>query len=123
MSKTLLVLAATTSITVSLLGAPPAEARCRGCAAGAGVAAGVVTGTIVGSVIANTFFYASIGTILAMRRLRRRLYASGEVDTSSFRFSNLDLEPGRLRASWLSNKRGACRTRRHASKDAAITPL
>jgi hypothetical protein len=55
-SKTLLVLAATTSITVSLLGAPPAEARSRGCAAGAGVAAGVVTGTIVGSAIANTFF-------------------------------------------------------------------
>jgi len=67
MSKTLLVLATTTSITVSLLGAPPAEARCRSCAAGAGVAAGVVTGTIVGSAIANTFFYASIGTILAMR--------------------------------------------------------
>ena len=83
----------------------------------------LVTGTIVGSAITNTFFYASIGTILAMRRLRRRLHASGEVDTSSFRFSNLDLEPGRLRASWLSNKRGACRTRRHASKDAAITPL
>ena len=56
MSKTLLVLATTTSITVSLLGAPPAEARGRGCAAGAGVAAGVVTGTIVGSARANTFF-------------------------------------------------------------------
>jgi hypothetical protein len=56
MSKTLLVLATTTSITVSLLGAPPAEARCRSCAAGAGVAAGVVTGTIVGSARANTFF-------------------------------------------------------------------
>jgi hypothetical protein len=86
MSKTLLVLAATTSITVSLLAASPAEARCRGCAAGAGVAAGVVTGAIVGTAIANTFFYISIGTILAMRRLRRRLHASGEVDTSSFRF-------------------------------------
>ena len=123
MSKTLLALAAVTSITVSVLAAPPAQARCTGCAAGAGVAASVATGFMVGSAIANTFFGVSIGIILAMRRLRRRLHASGEVDTSSFRFSNLDLEPGRLRASWLSNKRGACRTRRHASKDAAITPL
>jgi hypothetical protein len=123
MSKTLLALAAATSITVSVLAASPAEARCKGCVVGAGVAASVATGFMVGSAIANTFFGVSIGTILAMRRLRRRLHASGEVDTSSFRFSNLDLEPGRLRASWLSNKRGACRTRRHASKDAAITPL
>ena len=54
MNKTLLSLAAATSITVSLLAAPPAEARCWGCAVGVGVAAGVVTGAIVGSAIANS---------------------------------------------------------------------
>jgi hypothetical protein len=80
MSKTLLALAAATSITVSVLAAPPAEARCGGCAVGAGAAAsvvtGVVTGVMVGNAIANTFFSVSIGTILAMRRLRRRLQSS-----------------------------------------------
>jgi hypothetical protein len=55
MNKTLLALAAATSITVSLLAAPPAEARCWGCAVGVGVAAGVVTGAIVGSAIANSY--------------------------------------------------------------------
>jgi hypothetical protein len=55
MNKTLLSLAAATSITVSLLAAPPAEARCWGCAVGVGVAAGVVTGAIVGSAIANSY--------------------------------------------------------------------
>src|SRR6516164_9542575 len=54
MNKTLLALATATSITVSLLAAPPAEARCWGCAVGVGVAAGVVTGAIVGSAIANS---------------------------------------------------------------------
>jgi hypothetical protein len=55
MNKTLLSLAAATSITVSLLAAPPADARCWGCAVGVGVAAGVVTGAIVGSAIANSY--------------------------------------------------------------------
>jgi len=58
MNKTLLALATATSITVSLLAAPPAEARCWGCAVGVGVAAGVVTGAIVGSAIANSRAYA-----------------------------------------------------------------
>jgi TRAP-type uncharacterized transport system fused permease subunit len=76
MSKTLLALAAATSITVFLLAAAPAEARCSGCTAGASVIAGVVTGAILGSAIANSFFHVSVGTILAMRRLRRRLQSS-----------------------------------------------
>jgi hypothetical protein len=76
MSKTLLALAAATSITVSVLAASPAEARCKGCVVGAGVAASVATGFMVGSAIANTFFGVSIGTILAMGRLRRRLQSS-----------------------------------------------
>ena len=58
MNKTLLSLAAVASIAVSLLAAPPAEARCWGCAVGVGVAAGVVTGAIVGSAIANSRAYA-----------------------------------------------------------------
>ena len=55
MNKTLLALAASASISASLLLAPPAEARCFGCAVGAGVAAGVVAGAIVGSAIASTY--------------------------------------------------------------------
>ena len=55
MNKTLLALAASASISASLLMAPPAEARCFGCAVGAGVAAGVVAGAIVGSAIASTY--------------------------------------------------------------------
>ena len=56
MKKTLLSLAAATSITVSLFAAQPAEARCwGGCAVGVGVAAGVLTGAIVGSAIANSY--------------------------------------------------------------------
>jgi hypothetical protein len=55
MNKTVLALAAATSLAVSVLAAPPAEARCWGCAVGIGVAAGVVTGAIVGSAIANSY--------------------------------------------------------------------
>jgi len=55
MNKTFLALAAATSMAVSLLAAPPAEARCWGCAVGVGVAAGVVTGAIVGGAIANSY--------------------------------------------------------------------
>jgi hypothetical protein len=55
MNKSLLALAAATSVAVSLLAAPPAEARCWGCAVGIGVAAGVVAGAVVGSAIANTY--------------------------------------------------------------------
>src|SRR5262244_3874871 len=55
MNKTLLALAAATSITVALLAPPPAEARCWGCAVGVGVAAGVAAGAIVGSAIANSY--------------------------------------------------------------------
>jgi len=50
-----LALAAATSLAVSLLAAPPAEARCYGCGVGVGVAAGVVAGAVVGSAIASTY--------------------------------------------------------------------
>jgi hypothetical protein len=55
MKKSLLGFAAATSMAALLLGAPPAEARCYGCAVGVGVAAGVVAGAIVGSAIANSY--------------------------------------------------------------------
>jgi anaerobic selenocysteine-containing dehydrogenase len=55
MNKTLLGFAAATSMAAVLLAAPPAEARCYGCAVGVGVAAGVVAGAIVGSAIANSY--------------------------------------------------------------------
>ncbi len=55
MNKTVLALAAATTLAVSVLAAPPAEARCWGCAVGVGVAAGVVAGAIVGSAVANSY--------------------------------------------------------------------
>jgi hypothetical protein len=55
MNKTVLAFAAATSMAVSVLAAPPAEARCWGCAVGVGVAAGVVAGAVVGSAIANSY--------------------------------------------------------------------
>jgi hypothetical protein len=76
MSKTLLALAGATSITVFLLTAPPAEARCSACSAGANVVVGVATGTTLGTAIANAFFHGSVGAILAMRGLRRRRQSS-----------------------------------------------
>jgi hypothetical protein len=55
MKKTLLAVAAAASLAVSVLAAPPAEARCYGCAVGVGVAAGVIAGAVVGSAIANSY--------------------------------------------------------------------
>lgn len=55
MRKNLLALAAATSVAVTLLASPPAEARCWGCAVGVGVAAGVIAGAVVGSAIARTY--------------------------------------------------------------------
>jgi anaerobic selenocysteine-containing dehydrogenase len=55
MNKNLLALAAVIIVAASLPGAPPAEARCYGCAVGVGVAAGVVAGAVVGSAIANSY--------------------------------------------------------------------
>ncbi|HVY00240.1 MAG TPA: hypothetical protein VHA55_10685 [Pseudorhodoplanes sp.] len=55
MKKAFLALAAAATIAVSTLATPtPADARCRGCAVGAGIAAGLVGAAIVGSAIANS---------------------------------------------------------------------
>ena len=56
MNKTTLpALVAAVSVAAFLSAAPPAEARCYGCAVGVGVAAGVVAGAVVGSAIANSY--------------------------------------------------------------------
>jgi hypothetical protein len=55
MKKALIALAAVATLATATLSAPqPAEARCYGCAVGAGVVAGVAAGAIVGSAIANS---------------------------------------------------------------------
>ena len=53
MRKTLVALAAAASIGAAALAAPsPAQARCFGCAVGAGVAGGFIAGAIIGSAAA-----------------------------------------------------------------------
>jgi len=55
MKKTLFALAAAATIAAGTLSAPPpAQARCVGCAVGAGVAGGLVAGAIIGGAIANS---------------------------------------------------------------------
>lgn len=55
MKKVLIALAAVATLAIGTLSAPkPADARCYGCAVGAGVVAGVAAGAIVGSAIANS---------------------------------------------------------------------
>jgi hypothetical protein len=55
MKKTMLALAAATTLAVGTLSVPTtADARCYGCAVGAGVAAGVIGGAIIGGAIANS---------------------------------------------------------------------
>jgi hypothetical protein len=55
MKKTMLALATVATMAVGTLSAPTtADARCYGCAVGAGVAAGVIGGAIIGGAIANS---------------------------------------------------------------------
>ena len=55
MKKTMLALATVATMAVSTLSVPTtADARCYGCAVGAGVAAGVIGGAIIGGAIANS---------------------------------------------------------------------
>lgn len=55
MHKSVIGLAAAASIGFATLAVPgPANARCFGCAAGAGVLGGLVAGAIVGNAIANS---------------------------------------------------------------------
>lgn len=54
MKKAFVAIAALATLAVGTMSAPTtADARCRGCAVGAGVAAGVIGGAIIGSAIAN----------------------------------------------------------------------
>lgn len=55
MKKAILALAAAATLAVATMSAPaPAEARCYGCAVGAGVAGGLIAGAIIGGAIANS---------------------------------------------------------------------
>ena len=55
MKKTIFALATAATLAVGTLSAPTtADARCYGCAVGAGVAAGVIGGAIIGGAIANS---------------------------------------------------------------------
>ena len=55
MKKTMLALATVATMAVGTMSAPTtADARCYGCAVGAGVAAGVIGGAIIGGAIANS---------------------------------------------------------------------
>lgn len=55
MKKTLIALAAVATLATGMVSAPaPAEARCYGCAVGAGVVGGLAAGAIIGSAIANS---------------------------------------------------------------------
>lgn len=55
MTRTLLALAAASTIAMAAVATPtPSDARCFGCAVGAGVFGGLVAGAIVGSAIANS---------------------------------------------------------------------
>lgn len=55
MKKTIFALAAAATIAAGAVSAPTAaDARCRGCAVGAGVAGGLVAGAIIGGAIANS---------------------------------------------------------------------
>ena len=55
MKKTLIAFAAAATIATGLMSAQPAEARCYGCAVGAGVVAGVAAGAIIGSAAAGAW--------------------------------------------------------------------
>jgi hypothetical protein len=55
MTKTLTALAAVSAVALATLAVPTtADARCFGCAVGAGVVGGVIAGAIVGGAIANS---------------------------------------------------------------------
>lgn len=55
MKKVILAIAAAATVAAGTLAGPTsAEARCRGCAVGAGVVGGLAVGAIIGSSIANS---------------------------------------------------------------------
>jgi len=55
MKRTIFALATAATLATGAVSAPtPADARCYGCAVGAGVAAGVIGGAIIGGAIANS---------------------------------------------------------------------
>jgi hypothetical protein len=74
MKKTIFALATATALAVGTLAAPTtADARCYGCAVGAGVAAGVIGGAIIGGAIANSAGAYPASGLRRLSRLRRSL--------------------------------------------------
>jgi hypothetical protein len=66
MNKVVTALVAAAAVgMVSTFSADTAEARCRGCAVGAGVAAGIIGGALIGSAIANSPAYAAPAPVYA----------------------------------------------------------
>lgn len=56
MKKALIAVAAAATVAAGTLTAPPpAQARCYGCAVGAGVIGGLAAGAIIGSAVANSY--------------------------------------------------------------------
>ena len=56
MKKALIAFAAAATLAVATLSAPTtADARCRGCAVGAGVIGGLAAGAIIGGAVANSY--------------------------------------------------------------------
>jgi len=87
-----LVVVAAAVIAGGAISAPTgAEARCRGCAVGAGIAAGVVGGVIIGNAIANSRrereYYDD-------ERRRRVEYDDDEVEYCMRRFKSYDPDSG-----------------------------
>ncbi len=55
MKKAILAVAAAATVAVATMSTPtPADARCYGCAVGAGVAGGLIAGAVIGGAIANS---------------------------------------------------------------------
>jgi hypothetical protein len=78
MKKTMLALATVATMAVGTLSAPTtADARCYGCAVGAGVAAGVIGGAIIGGAIANSQAQAADAYSYCSQRYRSYDPASG----------------------------------------------
>jgi hypothetical protein len=55
MKKAFVAIAAAATLAAATMSAPtPADARCYGCAVGAGVAGGLIAGAVIGGAIANS---------------------------------------------------------------------
>jgi hypothetical protein len=64
MKKTQIAIASAATLTIASLAAPqPAQARCWGCAVGAGVIGGLAAGAIIGAAAAHGPYYYGPGPV------------------------------------------------------------